>query len=218
MKRKEDAQKLLEAVLEDPRVRSLKLARGCQECGSCDAVCPAARFCGADVFSPRKIVEYVCNRDAEAIRDLVDESIWCCVQCGSCRVVCPRGNDPFGLVLAIREAAEFKLHITPKGAVLPEKFVQWFLEAGTCCTPKTPDPKVHPDWGPKWEHIWDNMELIRRDIISCPGCLELDRAWDTSPQAVKEMKDIWHITGAIDNFERHYPEYIKKVKEKEGWK
>lgn len=216
-KRSDEARRLLEEVLKDPRVKDLRAVKSCQECGSCVTVCPGARFFGSDVFNPRRIVEIVFNRDAEALRDLIDESIWACAQCGSCRVVCPRGNDPFALVLAIREAGEFKVHITPPGAVLPPIHLRAMVDAGVCARPITPDPKKHPDWGPIWAKIYDNMEKIRVEIVGCPGLSKLDRAWDTSREAVSEMRKIWMITGALDNMERHYPDYIKQVKKEEGF-
>lgn len=213
-----EAEELLEAVLDDPRVRDMDTVRGCQECGSCVTVCPGARFFGSDKFSPRLVVEMVFNRDAEGLRELIDEGIWCCAQCGSCRVVCPRGNDPFALVLAIREAGEFKVHITPEGAVLPLFHLQAMLDVGTCARPVTPKPEAHPDWGPKWAEIYNNMEKIRTRTISCPELMKLDRAWDTTPQAIKEMRKIWEITGALDHHTQHYPDYIGQIKAEEGFK
>ncbi len=46
----EEARRLLEAVLDDPRVKDLNI-KGCLDCGACVNVCPGARFCGPDVQS-----------------------------------------------------------------------------------------------------------------------------------------------------------------------
>jgi len=64
----------------------------CINCGTCTAICPAARFYNYD---PRIIVDTVQSCDEVDILALLEsDTIWYCGECLSCKTRCPRNNTP----------------------------------------------------------------------------------------------------------------------------
>ena len=92
----------------------------CYQCGSCVAVCPAARF--SDEFNPRDILLMtLLGREQELIG--ADSIIWKCTNCYSCYERCPQDVRPVEVIIALKNMC------TQQG-VLPDN-VDKFSEAIT---------------------------------------------------------------------------------------
>lgn len=79
----------------------------CYQCGSCVAVCPAARF--SDDFNPRDILlKTLLGSEHELIGP--DSIIWKCTNCYSCYERCPQDVRPVEVIIALKNiCAEDKL-------------------------------------------------------------------------------------------------------------
>ena len=95
----------------------------CYQCGSCVAVCPAARF--SDVFNPREIMLMtLLGRGDELIR--ADSVIWKCTNCYSCYERCPQDVRPVEVIIALK-------NICAEEGVLPvnvDKFSETIAKTG----------------------------------------------------------------------------------------
>ncbi len=170
----------------------------CMNCGVCTAICPAAEFYNYD---PRKIADLVQSRNDEAILDLLrSETIWYCGQCMSCKTRCPRGNTPGMIIMALRQLSQELGYFTES-----EKGRQQFaikrtvgdniLKHGYCVASYVVDPEFHPEQGPVWEHVYENLEhVIARfggELNGAEGPLR-----GITPEVLQELKDIFVVTGA----------------------
>ena len=71
----------------------------CYQCGSCVAVCPAARF--SDDFNPRDIMlKTLLGEEEDLIRE--DSIIWKCTNCYSCYERCPQDVRPVEVIIALK--------------------------------------------------------------------------------------------------------------------
>ncbi len=71
----------------------------CYQCGSCVAVCPAARF--SDEFNPRDILlKTLLGKEEELIGP--DSIIWKCTNCYSCYERCPQDVRPVEVIIALK--------------------------------------------------------------------------------------------------------------------
>ena len=95
----------------------------CYQCGSCVAVCPAARF--SDEFNPRDILLMtLLGREQELIS--ADSIIWKCTNCYSCYERCPQDVRPVEVIIALKNMC------TQQG-VLPDnvdKFSEAIIQTG----------------------------------------------------------------------------------------
>jgi len=71
----------------------------CYQCGSCVAVCPAARF--TEKFNPRDILlKTLLGKKEELICE--DSIIWKCTNCYSCYERCPQDVRPIEVIIALK--------------------------------------------------------------------------------------------------------------------
>ncbi len=200
-------------LLED--VRFEEGLNACMNCGVCTAICPAAEFYNYD---PRMIVDMVQTRNDEVIRDLLkSETIWYCGQCMSCKTRCPRGNTPGQIIMALRLLSQKLGYFTES-----EKGRQQFavkrtvgdniLEYGYCVPSYDVEPERHPEQGPVWEHIYENLEhFIARaggELYGKEGPLRR-----FTPEVMQELRDIFDVTGGLDLFDAIEEASEKKAKE-----
>ena len=71
----------------------------CYQCGSCVAVCPAARF--SDSFNPRDILLKTLMGEEEYLIG-PDSVIWQCTNCYSCYERCPQDVRPVEVIIALK--------------------------------------------------------------------------------------------------------------------
>lgn len=95
----------------------------CYQCGSCVAVCPAARF--SDDFNPREILlKTLLGEEEDLIRS--DSIIWKCTNCYSCYERCPQDVRPVEVIIALK-------NLCAQQGVLPSdinKFSETLIKTG----------------------------------------------------------------------------------------
>ncbi|MEA1886756.1 MAG: 4Fe-4S dicluster domain-containing protein [Bacteroidota bacterium] len=192
-------------------VRFVESFHACINCGVCTAICPAAEFYNYD---PRMIVNMVQTRDNDVILELLkSETIWYCGQCMSCKTRCPRGNTPGSIIMVLRQVSQQMGFFTES-----EKGRQQFavkrtagdniLNHGYCVPSYAVDPAKHPEQGPVWEHIYNNLEhVIARAGGELGGSEGPLRSF--SQETMQELKDIFEVTGGKDLFDT-IEKYSKK--------
>lgn len=187
----------------------------CMNCGVCTAICPAAEFYNYD---PRQVADCVQSRDNEKIRSLLkSETIWYCGQCMSCKTRCPRGNTPGMIIMALRQLSQELGYFTES-----EKGRQQFaikrtvgdniLKYGYCTPSYEISPERHPEQGPVWEHVFENLDaVIARfggELNGISGPLR-----GITPEVLKELKNIFEVTGGLDLYNAIEVASEKKAKE-----
>lgn len=153
-----------EESLYDMLMKDVRFEEGlkaCMNCGVCSAICPAAEFYDYD---PRRVVNIVQTRDDDNILALLTgETIWYCGQCMSCKTRCPRGNTPGQIISALRQLSQ-ELGLFTSSEKGRQQFAikrtigDNILRYGYCVASYTVHPELHPEQGPVWEHVYNNME------------------------------------------------------------
>jgi heterodisulfide reductase subunit C1 len=185
-------------------IRFIEGLKACMNCGVCTAICPAAEFYRYD---PRKICDTVQSTDDELIEQLLrSDTIWYCGECLSCKTRCPRGNTPGLVIMAMRKLAQELGYFTDS-----EKGRQQFaikrvignsiLTTGYCVHPNLITPKNHPEQGPVWEWVYNNLPEVMDKVGANyrkpgPGALR-----EISPDVLAEIRQIFDVTGANDFFQ-----------------
>ncbi|HAN18263.1 MAG: hypothetical protein A2X13_04835 [Bacteroidetes bacterium GWC2_33_15] len=153
--------KLYDLLLQD--IRFEEGLNACMNCGVCTAICPAAEFYKYD---PREIVDTIQTKDEEKTEALLkSETIWYCGQCMSCKTRCPRGNTPALVIMALRTLSQKLGYFTDseKGRqqfAIKRTVGENILKYGYCVPTYAVDPKMHPEQGPIWEHIFNNIDDV----------------------------------------------------------
>jgi len=187
--------------------------QACMSCGICTAVCPAAEFYEYD---PRSIVVAVQSGNEEKLNTLLEsESIWYCGQCMSCKSRCPRNNCP-GLIISVlrklsQETGAFSKSRMGRQQYLIMKTIGGnILKYGYCVHPTTLIPETHPEQGPVWKWIYENMQ----DVYAVVGAyLDGDGSGamrKISQSDLTELHDIFQVSGGLKLFETI--EYFSKKK------
>jgi len=154
-------EKLYDLLLQD--IRFEEGLNACMNCGVCTAICPAAEFYNYD---PREIVDTIQSKDEQKIETLLrSETIWYCGQCMSCKTRCPRGNTPAMVIMALRTLSQKLGYFTDseKGRqqfAIKRTVGENILKYGYCVPTYAVDPKMHPEQGPIWEHIFNNIDDV----------------------------------------------------------
>jgi heterodisulfide reductase subunit C1 len=190
---------LYERLSED--LRFTEGLKACMNCGVCTAICPAAEFY---LYDPRIICDTVQTEDDELIEQLLrSETIWYCGECMSCKTRCPRGNTPGLLIMALRKLSQVLGYFTDS-----EKGRQQFaikriignsiLTTGYCVHPNLVSPENHPEQGPVWEWIYNNLPEVMDKVGANylkegPGAMRI-----ISPEVLAEVAEIFEVTGAND--------------------
>ncbi len=197
-------------------VRFTEGLTGCLHCGTCTAICPAAEFYNYD---PRIIAETVQTRDNNKIHDLlISDTIWYCGECMSCKTRCPRNNAPGLLIMALR-ALSIRTGLfteSEKGRqvlILKRSIGEWILKYGYCLYREEMTIEDHPEQGPTW--VWQNNNLDKlferfgaKYRGNEPGPLR------TIPQdALDELKKIFEVTGAMDQYQLIEAKSAEKAQE-----
>jgi len=77
----------------------------CYQCGSCVAVCPAAKY--SERFNPRDILlQTLMGEEQELLKE--DSVIWLCTNCYSCYERCPQDVRPVEVIIALKNLAQMQ--------------------------------------------------------------------------------------------------------------
>lgn len=206
--------KLYDKLTEDYRVK--EGLKACINCGTCTAICPAAEFYKYD---PRQIVDIVQSQDDTEIEKLLkSETIWYCGECMSCLTRCPRKNAPGMVIMALRNLSmELGYFIqSEKGRqqyALTKIMSENILNYGYCVYARTFKAADHPEAGPVWEWIEQNMDdVYQRNGANLDG--EGPGALRRIPKEdLDELKKIFDETGATKRIETVNKYSLEKAKE-----
>jgi heterodisulfide reductase subunit C1 len=193
--------KLYDKLAED--VRFTEGLKGCINCGTCTAICPAAEFYN---YQPRAIAEVLQSKDEEQIEALLkSETIWYCGECMSCVTRCPRGNAPGLLITALRSLSQEMGYFveSEKGRqqlAIKRTVGKWILEYGYCLYPSEISIENHPEQGPVWKWEQDHLPEVMSRLganyrQTGPGILR--RIPD---EALGEIRRIFDETGGTERF------------------
>ncbi len=197
-------------------VRFKEGLNACMNCGVCTAICPAAEFYDYD---PRQICNILLSRDEKKIEELLEtDTIWYCGQCVSCKSRCPRGNVPALLISALRKLSQEEgLFVnSEKGrqqfAVL-KTVGKNIINTGYCVHVDHVDPKLHPEQGPVWKWLFENIAEIDEKIGANynkdgPGALR-----KIPVENLNEIRRIFEVTGGMEFFKKISEHSEKKAKE-----
>ena len=83
----------------------------------------------------------------------------------SCKTRCPRGNTPALVIMALRTLSQKLGYFTDseKGRqqfAIKRTVGENILKYGYCVPTYAVDPKMHPEQGPIWEHIFNNIDDV----------------------------------------------------------
>ena len=197
-------------------IRFIEGAKSCMNCGICTAICPAAQFYNYD---PRQIVSIVLSKDDEAIEELLKgDQIWFCGQCISCRPRCPRKNTPAYIIQALRLLSQ-KLGFfvdSKRGRqqlVIKRTVGHNIAQLGYCIIPESIVPDMHREQGEVWSWIYNNhTDFFPQftDSYRTEGSGALRKVDDAT---MKEIEEIFAVTGAVDFYENIEKHSEKKAKE-----
>ncbi|HOR05606.1 MAG TPA: 4Fe-4S dicluster domain-containing protein [Bacteroidales bacterium] len=189
----------MEEIYADPRIRENMNA--CINCGVCTALCPAADYYD---YEPRYVERIILMRNADALEELMSSDyIWYCGQCMSCKARCPRQNAPGMVVSALRYWSQ-KLGLfvrSPKGRqqlIIKQNIGRNIYDLGYCVHPSRLSLEEHPEQGPVWQWILDNIEktyaLVNANIDKDgPGSMR-----KIPDEALQEIRSVLQGTGAIE--------------------
>lgn len=206
--------KLYDKLTEDYRIK--EGLKACINCGTCTAICPAAEFYKYD---PRQIVDTVQSQDDHEIEKLLkSETIWYCGECMSCITRCPRKNAPGLVIMALRNLSMELGYFTEseKGRqqyALTRIMSENILNYGYCVYARTFKAEDHPEAGPVWEWIEQNLEdVYKRNGANLEG--EGPGALRKIPQEdLDQLKRIFDHTGATQRIEKINRYSMEKAKQ-----
>lgn len=182
-------------------VRLVEGLNACMNCGICTAICPAAEFYDYD---PRSIAIIVQSARDEEISALIEsDTIWYCGQCMSCKTRCPRNNCPGLIINALRKVSQetgaFIKSKFGRQQYLISKFVdQNILKLGYFVHPTTVTPELHPEQGPVWNWIYENMDKVYASVganLNGEGAGALRKIDDSD---LLELQQIFDLSGGLE--------------------
>lgn len=186
-------------------VRLQEGLKSCMNCGVCTAICPAAEFFDYD---PRVIISKVQTKNESTLEELLSsDTIWYCGQCMSCKTRCPRSNCPGMVIQALRKLSQetglfMKSERGRQQLMLKRVIGQSIVDRGYCVHPVLVVPEQHPEQGPVWDWVYNNMEDVYQRLganLNQPGPGALRKVDDES---MGELRAILDQTGCTDFFNK----------------
>ncbi len=193
---------LVELLKKD--VRFQEGLNACINCGTCTAICPAARFYNYD---PRIIVETVQRGNEDDILALLEsDTIWYCGECLSCKTRCPRNNTPGYIVQSLRNLSQELGYFTKseKGRQQLEvkRIVgETLIKYGYCVFLDEINLDDHPEQGPVWQWYRDNAGSILKRLGANYKGDGNGTLRKISEEDLNELHRIFEVTGATKRFE-----------------
>jgi len=178
--------------------------KACINCGTCTAICPAAKFYDYD---PRQLMDDVqCARNEEITEILKSDLIWYCGQCLSCKTRCPRGNVPGFVITALRRLSQDTGYFAQseegrKQLILKRTVGENIIKHGYCVYVDEIDIEGHPEQGPVWQWYRNNTDSILKKLganYKGEGKGTLRKISDAD---LTELKSILKETGALEKFD-----------------
>ena len=172
-------------------------------CGTCTAICPAARFFSYD---PRIIVETVQRgNEQDLIALLESDTIWYCGECLSCKTRCPRNNTPGYIVQSLRnlsiELGLFVKSYYGRQQIKVKRTVgDNMLKYGYCVFIDEITLEEHPEQGPVWQWYKDNATSILKKLGANYHHEGNGTLRKISEEDLTELNRIFEVTGAISRF------------------
>lgn len=206
--------KIYNELLDD--VRFLEGLNACMNCGICTAICPAAEFYNYD---PRIIIDIVQRKDDQEIVELLkSDTIWYCGECMSCKTRCPRANTPGLVIMALRKLSQLHGFFTEseKGRqqlAIKRTVGENMLSRGYCVYPDDVRPALHPEQGPVWTWVYNNTQALMDRLGASYNNYGSGTLRTTEDSTLKEIQDIFDITGGTDMFEIIEKHSKKKAEE-----
>ncbi len=197
-------------------VRFVEGIKGCINCGTCTAICPAAEVYN---YEPRTIANMVQTRDDSVIEELLrSDTIWYCGECMSCKTRCPRQNAPGMIIQALRKLSiETGLFVeSEKGRqqlALKRMLGDTILETGYCVHFDHTVLEMFPELGPMWQWVRDNRKEVLSKVDANymgegPGAIR-----KISKANLDELDRIFEVTGGKDWFNKIEEDSANKAKE-----
>ncbi len=197
-------------------VRFVEGIKGCINCGTCTAICPAAEVYN---YEPRTIANMVQTRDDSIILELLkSDTIWYCGECMSCKTRCPRQNAPGMIIQALRGLSiEMGLFVdSEKGRQqlsLKRMLGESILESGYCVQFDHTELEMFPELGPVWQWVRDNRESILSKVGANyngdgPGAMR-----KVSKENLDELAEIFEVTGGKAWFDKIEEDSARKAEE-----
>jgi len=193
---------LVELLKKD--VRFQEGLNACINCGTCTAICPAARFYNYD---PRIIVETVQRGNEDDILALLEsDTIWYCGECLSCKTRCPRNNTPGYIVQSLRNLSQelgcfTKSEKGRQQVIVKRKVGETMIKYGYCVFLDEIDLDGHPEQGPVWQWYKDNAESILKRLGANYKGVGSGTLRKISDEDLLELQRIFEVTGATRRFD-----------------
>ena len=194
---------LLKALQKD--IRLIEGLKACISCGTCTAICPAARFYDYD---PRNIAEIVQRQNEKDIEDLLkSDTIWMCGECLSCKTRCPRDNTPAYIIQALRslsvDTGLFAESRMGRQLLAIKRTVgEHMLKYGYCIYLDDVSLDLYPEQGPVWDWYRRNVEKVGDKMgmnYKKDGAGAMRKISD---KALAELKAIFDVSGGTARFEQ----------------
>jgi heterodisulfide reductase subunit C1 len=209
-------EKLYDILMQDVHLQ--EGLKACINCGTCTAICPAAEFYNYD---PREITNVVQLKDDEKIEELLkSDTIWYCGECMSCKTRCPRENTPGQIIMALRALSQELGYFTESEKGRQQLYIkrtvgEWILNTGYCLYLEGVGTEDHPEQGP----VWDWRQKHWADVMARTGANYNGEGTGVMrkipDEALKEIKEIFEVTGGNKRFEDIEKQSARKAKELE---
>lgn len=197
----------------DRDVRFVEGLKGCINCGTCTAICPAAQVSDYD---PRQIADIVQHRNQDELIELLkSDLIWLCGECLSCKTRCPRGNTPGYIIQALRAISVDNGYFTEslqgqKQLAIKRTVGEHILKYGYCVHIDEMSNYLFPEQGPVWKWLRQNRESVLKRLKCNYNGLGKGTLRKTSEASLRDLNEIFKATGATERFEKL--EYFSKAR------
>jgi heterodisulfide reductase subunit C1 len=201
-------------------VRFQEGLKACINCGTCTAICPAARFYNYD---PRIIVETVQRGNEDEILSLLEsDTIWYCGECLSCKTRCPRDNTPGYIIQSLRNLSQelgcfIKSEKGRQQLDVKRLVGEAMIKYGYCVFIDEINLEGHPEQGPVWQWYKDNAESILKRLGANYKGAGNGTLKKISDEDLQELHRIFEVTGTTRRFD-NIEKYCKSeaISESEG--
>ncbi|MGC9331995.1 MAG: 4Fe-4S dicluster domain-containing protein [Bacteroidales bacterium] len=206
---------IIERLKQDVRLQ--EGLHACMNCGICTSVCPATEYFE---YAPRNIVIAVQSGNEENLKNLLEsDTIWMCGQCMSCKPRCPRNNCPGQIINVLRKLSQetgafVKSRLGRQQYLIVKSIGSNILQYGYCVHPRSITPENHPEQGPVWKWVYDNMyEVYKRTGANLynEGARAMRKIADEN---LSELKSIFNESGGtnlLNTIEKYSMEMAKEL-------
>jgi len=186
-------------------IRIIEGLKGCINCGTCTAICPAA---AVSDYDPRMVIDTVQHGNEMELEQLLkSDTIWRCGECLSCKTRCPRGNTPGYVIQALRALSiETGYFIESKQGqkqlAIKRTVGDHILKYGYCVYIDEVNTGMYPEQGPVWDWLKENKERVLERLGTSYNKEQSGTLRKTSEESLNDLKRIFDETGATKRFEK----------------